>query len=125
MRKQALRLLCAASLQFAAGAAVTAGEADVVAVKAHQDGTGAWRFTVTVKHGDEGWNHYADRFEIIAPDGSVLGVRTLFHPHEKEQPFTRSLGSVKIADEVDSVVIRAHDSIHELGGIELHFELPR
>ena len=73
-----------------------AGEADIVGVQAVPLAGGTWRFNVTVAHGDTGWDHYADRWEVLAPDGSLLGTRVLLHPHEHEQPFTRSLGGVAI-----------------------------
>lgn len=93
-----------------------AGEADVVEAQATQDPDGTWRFDVTVRHADEGWDHYADRWEILAPDGAVIAVRTLLHPHIDEQPFTRSLSGVEIPDGIARVTIRAHDSVHGLGG---------
>ncbi len=118
------RALAVALLLLWTGAA-SAGEADVVAVEAAQEGAGTWRFDVTVAHGDEGWDHYADKWEVLAPDGSLLGARVLLHPHVGEQPFTRSLGGVAIPEEIDRVILRAHDSVHGLGGAEITVELPR
>ena len=104
---------------------VIAGEADVVDVKARQSSDGTWRFDVAVKHGDEGWDHYADKWEVLTPDGELLGERVLLHPHENEQPFTRSQSGIVIPDELTEVVIRAHDSVHEWGGVEVTVTLPR
>jgi hypothetical protein len=101
-----------------------AGEADVVGVEARQSADGTWRFDVTVRHADEGWDHYADRWEVVAPDGTVLGVRELAHPHVTEQPFTRSLGGVAVPDGVGRVTVRARDSVHGYGGAERSLELP-
>ena len=67
-----------------------AGEADVVRLEATRISPGVWRFDVTVRHADEGWDHYADRWDVIGPDGAVLATRVLLHPHVGEQPFTRS-----------------------------------
>ena len=100
-----------------------AGEADVLAVEAAQEAAGTWRFDVTVAHADEGWDHYADKWEVVAPDGTVLGTRVLLHPHETEQPFTRSLGGVAVPEGFDQVILRAHDSVHGLGGAEVTVEL--
>lgn len=102
-----------------------AGEADVVGVTASQNGDGSWRFDVTVAHADTGWDHYADRWDVVSPDGAVLGERVLLHPHVNEQPFTRSLGNVVIAEDIDVVIVRAHDSVHGLGGVEMRVTLPR
>ena len=113
-----------AALLLWAGAAV-AGEADVVEAEAIQEGAGAWRFDVTVAHADEGWDHYADKWEVLAPDGSLLGTRVLLHPHVGEQPFTRSLGGIAIPAGIDRVILRAHDSVHGLGGGETTVELAR
>ena len=76
---------------------------------------GTWSFSVTVSHGDTGWDHYADGWRVEAPDGTELGYRKLLHPHVNEQPFTRSLGGVSVPDGMTEVVIRAHDSVHGWG----------
>ncbi len=124
MRNATLSALAAAVLGFSFMAAL-AGEADVIAVEAAQEGDNTWRFSVTVRHADEGWDHYADRWQVVAPDGTVLGTRVLLHPHENEQPFTRSLGGVVIPEGVDEVVVRAHDSVHGDGGAEIQVKLKR
>ena len=95
-----------------------AGEADVVDVVVSKASDGSYRFDVTVLHADTGWDHYADAFDILTPDGTVLGTRKLLHPHENEQPFTRSLTSVTIPDGIAEVHVRAHDSVHGYGGKE-------
>jgi hypothetical protein len=100
-----------------------AWEADVVGVKAKNGEGGTWSFTVTVKHDDEGWDHYANQWEVLSPDGVVLGTRILLHPHVGEQPFTRSLGGVKVPEGVGRVVVRARDSVHDYGGEEMEVEL--
>jgi len=104
---------------------LAAGQADVVEATASQESGGTWRFRVTVRHGDTGWDHYADRWDVVGPDGRILGTRVLLHPHEDEQPFTRALGGVVIPDDVSSVTLRAHDSVHGLGGAEAKVELER
>lgn len=104
--------------------AANAGEADVIGVKPVQSSGGTWRFDVTIRHADEGWDHYADRFEIVGPDGEIFGTRVLLHPHVEEQPFTRSLDGVAIPQGTARVVVRAHDKVHEFGGGELSVDLP-
>lgn len=104
---------------------ICAGEADVIAVDMRKSGDNLYHFDVTVTHTDEGWDHYADKWEVIGPDGRVLGTRTLYHPHVNEQPFTRSLSGVKIPDDVTRITIRAHDSVHTYGGMTKSVELPK
>ena len=94
--------------------ALAAGDAEVVDAKATESG-GTWRFDVAVRHPDTGWDHYADKWDVMAPDGTVLGTRVLVHPHENEQPFTRSLSGVGIPDGVEEVLIRAHDNVDGYG----------
>ncbi len=101
-----------------------AGKADVVAAKAVPTANGTWRFDVTIRHEDTGWEHYADRYEILSMKGRLLATRVLAHPHETEQPFTRSLYNVRIPRGVKRVRIRAHDSRHGYGGGEIVLTLP-
>ncbi len=103
----------------------TAGEADVVAAEATRQSDGNWRFSVTLRHDDAGWEHYADRWDVVGPDGTVYGERVLLHPHDNEQPFTRSLSGVAIPETVDEVIIRGNDKVHGLGGAELAVKLMR
>jgi hypothetical protein len=88
-----------------------AGEVDIVKAKARQQGD-SWYFSVTLKHADTGWDHYADAWRVVTEDGKVLGERTLYHPHVDEQPFTRGLGDVKIPKDIKKVYIEAHDKVH-------------
>jgi len=126
LRKQTLliiaqfALLCAA---ISASCSISAGEADVVGVEITKTSDGQFRIDATVKHGDTGWDHYADRWDVVAPDGTVIGSRILHHPHENEQPFTRSL-TLAIPANITEVSIRAHDSVDELGGAEIVVAVP-
>ena len=116
-------LLIAASFIFLSQ--TVAGEADVVDVSANCRSDPVCDFHVTVRHADDGWDHYADRWEVRTLDGETLAVRELLHPHDDEQPFTRSLSDVRIPDGVSEVVVRARDSVHEYGGTEITVKLQR
>ncbi len=102
-----------------------AGEADVLDVQISRGAGGTYSFAVTVRHDDTGWEHYADRWEVVAPDGTVLGTRVLLHPHVHEQPFTRSQSGILIPAGIETVTVRAHDSVDGLGGIEKQVAVPR
>ncbi len=104
------RLLAAAALALTALPAF-ADQAKVESANARQSGN-SWTFEVTIRHPDTGWDHYADGWAVLAPDGTQLGYRKLHHPHENEQPFTRSLSGVQVPDGLSEVRIRAHDSVH-------------
>lgn len=119
-----MRSACALLALLCLAPAAAAGEADVLDVTVGAEGDRQYRFTVTVSHADEGWDHYADRWEILGPEGEVLGVRELLHPHVDEQPFTRSLGGVGIPAGVNEVQVRARDSVHGYGGAEVMVALP-
>ena len=107
------------------GTTAVAGEADVEKVRIAKERAGTYRFDVTVKHADAGWKHYADKWDVVAPGGDILGTRVLLHPHEHEQPFTRSLSGVRIPRGVARVTVRAHDKVHGYGGEVVTVEVPR
>lgn len=102
-----------------------AAEADVLAVEVKAMSSRLYQFDVTVSHPDEGWGHYVDKWDVVAPDGTIMGSRALYHPHENEQPFTRSLAGVKVPDNVTEVTLRAHDSVNGYGGKTVTVALPR
>ena len=103
-----LSIICAALI----GAAPAFAEAPkVIDAVAHSTGMG-WNFDVTLAHGDTGWDHYADDWEIVDAAGKVFGTRILHHPHVEEQPFTRSLRHVMLPDGTREVFVRVKCSEH-------------
>lgn len=102
---------------------VFAGKADVLKVDVVKSAADMYRFSVTVAHGDEGWDHYSDKWDVLDMQGNILGTRVLMHPHESEQPFTRSM-KISIPMNVKRVLVRAHDKTHGYGGAELEVDLP-
>ncbi|MES9826325.1 MAG: hypothetical protein ABW127_18040 [Candidatus Thiodiazotropha endolucinida] len=121
-KKQGL-MICLLSI-FQLSLSVHAGEADVVDVAVKNRGANIYDFSVTVMHQDTGWDHYANRWEVLDEKGAILGTRTLHHPHVNEQPFTRRLSGIHIPSEIKSVVIRSHDSVHKYGGATVTVQLP-
>jgi hypothetical protein len=105
-------------------------DADVIFVEATLQSGNSWRFSVTVRHPDTGWDDYADGWDVILPDGTVIlpnpddpFTRLLLHPHENEQPFTRSQSNIIIPENVTTVTVRAHDIVDGFGGQEVVVDL--
>ncbi|MEO0635975.1 MAG: hypothetical protein AAFY73_04945 [Pseudomonadota bacterium] len=111
-------------LQFAGAQIALAGGADVVDVNVRERSDGSFLFEVTVSHADEGWDHYANAFEIVDESGAVLGTRVLAHPHVNEQPFTRSLNSVQVPAGLSKVIVGAVDNVHDRTGKTMTVTLP-
>ena len=107
------------------------GDAAVEFVRAVA-GSNGWTFHVTVAHQDTGWDDYADGWDVVLPDGTVVVAkagdqftRLLAHPHEKEQPFTRSQSGLQIPEGVTTVQVRAHDIVDGFGGAEVTVDLSK
>ena len=101
-----MRRFVVAMVALASGTA-WAGEADVIGAVAHRTAPGVYDLDVTVRSRDTGWDRYADQIEVLAPDGTVLAVRVLDHPHETEQPFTRDVNQMHVPAGIETVLIRA------------------
>lgn len=104
--------LCLLFLMLSLSTRLWAGDVQIVQAELTRIEPGQWAVNVTLKHADEGWDHYADRWQVIDGEGRVLGDRILHHPHVNEQPFTRGLSRVVIPTNTHVVYIRAHDSRH-------------
>ncbi len=102
---------------------VVADPPAVVAAIATQSGD-TWRFDVTLRHPDTGWDHYADAWEVLSPQGEQLGLRVLAHPHVEEQPFTRSLAGVTVPAGTEYVMIRARCLVDGWAEAQLRVDLP-
>ena len=58
-------------------------------------------------------------------EGNELGFRLLAHPHDTEQPFTRSLCNVEIPTSITQVVVRAKCNVHGYGGKPMLVDLAK
>ncbi|MEM7193780.1 MAG: hypothetical protein AAF402_02435 [Pseudomonadota bacterium] len=106
------------------------GDADVLQVEAIESTDGSWRFNVTVEHADTGWQDYADGWDVMDEQGNVLKrknsdpfTRLLLHPHENEQPFTRSVSGIKVPENTRYLTVRAHELKDGFGGKEVVVDL--
>lgn len=119
--RQSSRFGLAACLVHLAPTAL-ADPAVIEAVTADQR-AGGWTISVTLRHPDTGWDHYADGWEVLDADGQSLGFRELVHPHVNEQPFTRSLAGVSVPSGTDHLTIRARDNVDGWGGEPFRIDL--
>lgn len=86
---------------------VSASPTEVVKVVFVRSG-GSWNVSVTLRHADTGWKHYANVWIVADMDGNGLGRRVLVHPHVNEQPFTRS-DTITLPAGMTKVQVRAGD----------------
>lgn len=99
--------------------------AQVLFVRARQENNGMWTFETTVRHNDEGFDHYADAWQVVEPNGQIIAERVLTHPHDTEQPFTRSQAGIAISTDTTTVLVRAKCNVHNFGGQEVIVDLTR
>ena len=115
---------CLTLLALALPTSTNADPAVIEGAEARASG-GAWTFSVTLSHGDTGWDDYADGWRVVNQDGTVLGTRELLHPHVTEQPFTRSLSGVAIPDGTAQVFIEARTNTEGWGSARFPVSLPQ
>lgn len=89
-----------------------ANQVEILAADLHNNSSNNWSVSITLKHEDKGWDHFADNWRVVTEKGEILGDRVLYHPHVNEQPFTRSLAGVVVPEGVSIIYIEAHDKVH-------------
>ena len=104
---------------------VHANDVSVLASEFRQSAGGTWQVSATLEHADDGVEHYADAWRVVGEDGSVFGTRVLYHPHDAEQPFTRSLSGVTIPANISVVFVEAHDKVHGWSSQRLPIDLTK
>jgi hypothetical protein len=97
---------------------------DVVTATATPRDDGTFDFTITISSPYDSPDRYADAWRVLAPDGTVFGIRELLHDHAAEQPFTRSLEGVKIPPNITTVTVEGRDLINGWGGRTVEIVLP-
>ncbi len=98
---------------------------DVLSAKVRAVSGGSFDFDVTVSSPYDTPQRYADGFRVLAPDGTVLGERKLWHDHQGEQPFTRDLYGVVVPPGIRKVTVQARDQQHGYGGKSIEVVLPQ
>lgn len=112
----------AAALAALAPWPARADPAEIVSAEAREGGSG-WTVSVTLRHGDTGWDDYADGWRLVTEDGAVIATRELVHPHVNEQPFTRSLSGVDLPEGVP-VFVESSTNVTGWSGARLPLDLP-
>jgi len=93
-------------------------------VEMEENANETWNFSVTVRHADSGWDHYANLWQIVDDESeTVYGERKLVHPHVDEQPFTRSLRNVRIPEDTRAIRIRARCTEHGFEGKQVRIPM--
>lgn len=90
----------------------SANTVQIISADLHNNSSNIWSISVTLKHEDKGWEHFADTWRVVSAKGDMLGKRVLHHPHENEQPFTRSLAGIHVPKAMKVIYIEAHDKVH-------------
>ena len=112
------------ALALVTASLVWADDPRVIDADIRKTSEGTFTISATLKHADEGWDHYANGWQVETTSGEVLSKRILHHPHVEEQPFTRSKSGIKIPKEVKTVIIRAEDNVHGLGDETVELKVP-
>lgn len=104
-------------------------DADVLLVRALQEGETLWRFEVTIQHPDTGAKDRADGWELLLPDDSVVKpdpgatfTQDIDGPIAS-QPVVHRLSGIEIPTGVAQIRVRAHDSVDGFGGRELVLDM--
>ncbi len=95
----------------------TGARADVLSVEVTGEDH-AYQFSVEIRSPDTGCDQYADWWEVLSEDGTLIYRRILTHSHTDEQPFIRSGGPVNISN-TTVVIVRAHMQPGGYGGIAM------
>ena len=93
--------------------------AHVLGVSLSPTAENTYTVSATVRHFDQGWDNYADAFEVTG-ESVENGLRVLAHPHDNEQPFTRSQSGV-VATGI--VTVSAKDNVEGPGGSTVTLDL--
>ncbi|QJR16054.1 hypothetical protein [Usitatibacter palustris] len=110
---------------FASTAKKSEGPANVVGAAMSKNMDGTWDIRATVRSKDTGPSSYADRVEILDPEGKVLHTIPVKNHHLNEQPFSVTATNVKLPTDIAHVVIRARIKPGGASGKERTLKIPK
>ena len=84
--------LTTALLAATVAIAAEVDEGETVVAAARQVTDGRYRFSVTLRHADTGLDHSADKWDVVAPGGRVLGARGAPSPRGRAAVHSQSFG---------------------------------
>lgn len=79
---------------------------------------------VTIQHDDSGWDHFADGFEVQAPDGTRLGYRELTRPNVGQRTQDVDMTGLKLPEGIGYVLIRTRCSLVGWAAEPVRLDLP-
>ncbi|MFO8156495.1 MAG: hypothetical protein ACQERR_06880 [Pseudomonadota bacterium] len=92
----------------------SAGKPEVTWVELNREAR-HWRITVTLSHSDTDDYHFLDRWHVHSPDHQVFGEERFHTPRVQAPERISTLRDVRIPRDVDTLLIRARDSLHGWG----------
>ena len=103
--------------------------ADVLRVRALQEGETLWRFEVTIQHPDTGAKDRVDGWDLLLPDDSVVkpvpgsAFTQAIDGEISTQPEVHVQTGIVIPVDTELLRVRAHDSVDGFGGRELLIDM--
>ncbi|MGI8575126.1 MAG: hypothetical protein ACR2MA_07225 [Egibacteraceae bacterium] len=85
---------------------------------------GAYDLEVTISSPYDSQERYADGWRVLDQQGDVLGTHELLHPHQNEQPFTRSQTGLGLPAGTEQIVVEGRDSVNGYGGATVTVAVP-
>ncbi len=125
IRIAALAFGLAIAPAFATTAKKSEGPANVVGAAMSKNIDGSWDIRATVRSKDTGPSSYADRVEILDPEGKLLHTIPVPNHHLNEQPFSVTATNVKLPTDIAHVVIRARMKPGGASGKERTLKFPK
>lgn len=117
-------LICLTASLMASVSTVEASPTKIINATISLGGNASYTIAVTLEHADHGWDHYANQWQVVGPNGDVIATRILAHPHVNEQPFTRSLSNIQIPEGISKITIKAGCTISGIDSNAFVLDVP-
>ena len=72
-----------------------------------------------------GYQHYANGWRIVDAKNNVLASQELYHPHDKNKPFTESKTNITIPNTAKVVFLEAQAKPHGWGKQRVRIDLTK
>lgn len=116
--------ICFVIVSLALSSPLLAKEVEISKVELEPT-SATWTVHVTLRHDDEGYDHYVNGWRIVDAKKNVLASQEIYHPHNKKKSFTDNKSNITIPKDAKIIFLEAQAKPHGWGKQRVRIDMSK